>query len=341
MQPCLNTIGRRKEEYLDVLVKDPFLNDYQKLLNSKALRRESHKTQVYTSPKNSHIRTRRIHTDEVISSAVAIASQLGLNVHLCMAATLGHDIGHTPYGHFGETVITELSGKEFRHNVFGVILAQEIERKNQGLNLTYETLLLMLNHSRGKKEYVVGKNKICEEPIPMWADKFAYLTSDANDVVRNGDLSPDQFCEGFQKLGKSQRERLNTLVNALVEDSKKLGRVDFDRDNPVYRYLEEHRQFMYNEVYPKMDFSIQREILQRLYHFFSAESFFEGVDPAICLALLTDEEANHFGELILHAQKPDLNRINHYGICEIIPYLRDKNLNFTDPNLNKEDFTYK
>jgi len=161
----LLTIRKNKKDEDDDYNIDPLLKDYFKILESKALRRLNYKTQVWTCPTiNYNIRTRRIHTDEVEATAIKIASMLNnkgfeINLNLCMAGALGHDIGHTPYGHEGERVLSKLEGKEFKHYIFSVIVAQSIERKGKGLNLTAATLETILNHSSGDKEMTINKQQ--------------------------------------------------------------------------------------------------------------------------------------------------------------------------------------
>ena len=152
--PCL----RRYEEIHDKTLRG-FQNDKNKLLHSKANRRLLEKTQVQSGPENINIRSRKSHTDEVMANSVIISEGLGLNTPLCEAIALGHDIGHVPYGHVGESTLSELCGEKFRHEVFGVCVAQHIERRGQGLNLSLPVLEGILAHSGGSGKIKTDKNQ--------------------------------------------------------------------------------------------------------------------------------------------------------------------------------------
>jgi len=186
--PATSAVRRVERDYdgdgLLIGAVDPFMIDAAlKLMPSRGLRRSARHTQVVPDPTNLHIRTRRSHTDEVCSIAVTLAFALGANPWLCLAGALGHDIGHTPLGHTGEMFLAKKTGRPFRHEVFGLVVTQHIERSGHGLNLTKQTLQAMHRHSRGAKELVVGNLSI-EEAIVMFADKIAYLFADYNDIIR-------------------------------------------------------------------------------------------------------------------------------------------------------------
>jgi dGTPase len=161
----------------------PYLIDAQhKILPSKAIRRLDSKTQVLTGILNKHVRTRLSHTYEVISFAVLAARILGLNENLCYAIALSHDIGHPPLGHNTEKFISTISGKTFRHEIFAVVIAQKIERKGNGLNLTYQVLEGILNHSRGSDSLFLPEKSTPEANLAMYADKIAYIFADINNI---------------------------------------------------------------------------------------------------------------------------------------------------------------
>jgi len=325
-----NTKGRRKayDEELAVHDLDPFMSDYLKIIQSKAHRRLAYKTQVMCSPENPHVRTRGVHTNEVLATATIISEMLGLNTKLCQAISAGHDIGHTPYGHLGERMLTELSGKPFRHNVFSVVVAQHIERKGYGLNLTHETLQGILYHSRGDKELVISKDMPQEYSVVMYSDKIAYTFSDMNDAIRYGYLTEEQAKEYVSSLGANQRVRLNSCIQALVNESRKKGYVSFT-EGPVFEAFDRLKKFMYDNVYYRMDFTMHKEVLKKAYEFF--ESL--GYNPIIAIALMTDMEMNAFGNFLIQNRKPDLHAIKHFGVFEILPYLR-KDIDPNDPDLD-------
>lgn len=166
----------------------PYLVDaHQKIFLSKAMRRLSCKTQVLTDHVNAHTRTRASHTYEVMSIAATVARVLGLNENLCLAIAAGHDIGHAPLGHEGEKFISKVTGKKFRHEIFGVVLAQHLERRNRGLNLTHQVLEGMRWHSRGSGDFDPSSNISEESNVVMFADKLAYIWADVNDIFYRSD----------------------------------------------------------------------------------------------------------------------------------------------------------
>lgn len=311
----------RKEPFDEDLMcnsLDPFMTDYLKILQSKAFRRLAYKTQVLTSPKNPHVRTRAVHTNEVVAISTIIAEKLNLNVNLCKAIALGHDIGHTPYGHLGEKVISDKSRKEFRHNEFGVVLAQCIERRGKGLNCHKETLEGIVNHSRGSKELVLVKNKPQEYNLVMISDKIAYTFSDINDSIRYGFISESNLPKDIHKLGNNQRGRVNSCIKALISESMNKGFISFS-ESSVFNIFNDLKSFMYAKVYSEIDHSLHSAVLTKVYDYFANE--FPNIHPAIPTALLTDTEANIFGDYLLSSRKLDKNLIANISVNEILPYV--------------------
>ena len=325
---------RNDAEYYDVL--DPYRLDSKKLRNSKGYRRLGGKTQVYSLPDNPHVRTRLIHTDEVVSIAVTIAEILGLNVTLTEAIAVGHDIGHTPYGHLGERFLAKVTGKEFRHEIMSVTVAQHIERKGSGLNLTYETLLGMFNHSRGKRALEIDTAIPLECTVAMYADKIAYTFSDFNDASRYGYLNKEKHRadkELWESLGKDQRDRTLNCVKALVEESAEKGFISFADSDIANRYRR-LRDWMYQRIYGEVNWKIQETILEQAYEFFQKDSFFGGCDPVIPLALLTDRDVEMIGDILRASKRLDIDGIRGFGIMEIIPHIRWKGVDPFDPDLD-------
>jgi len=349
MKGCFKSIGRRYEEKEDILIKNPFLNDYTKLLNSKACRRLDSKTQVFFAPDNTHVRTRSDHTREVIANSVTISEQLGLNTYLCIAIALGHDLGHCPDGHSGEEILSKLGHKPFKHYINGVVIAQHIERGGKGLNLTYETLDGILQHSRGAGELTINNEKPLEYAVIMFADKIAYTFSDLNDAIRykylceknekNALLYPNiqEIPACAYELGKDQRERTYNIIKALVTESKKSDTVKFSESKEFEKFME-LRNFMYEEIYPNINSTLHRVVWKELYKYFS--------NNALLVSLLTDEEANQFGYLSVKSKKIKKKDIKNFGVFEIIKDLERnnvdyKNIDYSKPDLRKEDFFHK
>lgn len=316
-----NTEGRKDIFDQDLMCNslDPFMTDYLKILQSKAFRRLAYKTQVLTSPKNPHVRTRAVHTNEVVAISTVLAEKLNLNVNLCQSIALGHDIGHTPYGHLGEKVISDKSGHEFRHNEFGVVLVQCIERSGKGLNCYKETLEGILNHSRGSKALALVKNKPEEYNIVMISDKIAYTFSDINDSIRYGIIVESDLPKDIEILGNNQRSRINSCINAIIKESGSKGFVSFS-DSMVSSIFNYVKKYMYESVYSKIDHSLHYSVLERVYDYFGNE--FPNTHPAIPTALLTDTEANIFGDYLLSSKKLDKSLVCNFGINEILPYIQ-------------------
>ena len=221
---------RRYVEDEDLVISDhqPYRQDADtKIGPSKASRQLQFKTQVVSSPQNGLIRNRASHTMEVVSIATMIADILGLNVDLVRAMSMGHDGGHVPFGHVGEKFLSSCLGKEFRHEVFGVIRLQRIERLGKGVNATHQTLSGILYHSRGNGEMNSVRQMSAEASVTMIADKIGFITSDYNDLVKRRLLPEDEtrnVTELINQLGRYQRERVNRLIMAICRESILAGR---------------------------------------------------------------------------------------------------------------------
>lgn len=305
----------------------------QKIILSKALRRLSCKTQTISLHGNVHIRTRATHTYEVVSIATLIAVILGLNESLCQAIAFGHDIGHAPFGHVGEEFISQVTGKKFRHEIFSVVIAQFIERKGDGLNLTHQVLEGILKHSRGKSPVTISENVSEEANVVMFADKISYIWADINDIFnRTRWLNIKAFPE-LEKLvnlmGKNQRERVARCVKELCIESAQKSKVSFE-DCDAAKLFAEIKDKMYKEIYELVDLQNVKNILQRTYDFLSGIKIIDGVDPAVVTALMTDND------ILTVGNKKIINAEDFYrcSVAEMIPYLRGKNIDFTNPDLN-------
>jgi len=345
LQPYGTSVGRKFKSDVDIHILDPFLNDYARILQSKAYRRLADKTQVMCYPDNPHVRTRLVHTNEVVILALAISEQLGLNNHLCMAIAAGHDLGHTPFGHLGESVFSKYAKdfygeeRDFKHNVNSVVVAQKIERRGRGLNLTFETLEGILHHSRGAGELITHASVPNEYTVVMFADKIAYTFSDLNDAIRYGYLKESEIPHAALKLGLSQRRRTKTVIDALVRESKEKGRVSFS-EGKEYELFKEVKDFMFQEVYFEVDWEIQRTVLRKICEFFAERQDTFGVDPIVLASLLTDKEVIDFGSILLKTRKPGIEKIRNFGIFEIYPHIphpTDGEVDYSNPDLNWKD----
>jgi len=312
---------------------DPFEIDSIKIINCKAFRRLANKTQVFPLPNNPHIRNRQQHTLEVLAIALPLAKFLGLNSALCQAIAYGHDIGHAPFGHFGEKYISEFSGKPFNHAVNGVVIAQYIERKGAGLNLCSETLQGILQHSRtNDPDLKIKKQTIQEISLVMLADKIAYAFADYNDAKRVGYIK-EPNSSNIEAFGAYQRSRVATCFQAIVKESAQKGQISFNASMEAkeFKIL---RQWLYEKIYKPINFDVQKSYLDRLVEFLTTEKYFVGYDPFLLLSLLTDKEVFQFGEFCNTARIPAVESLSNFGVIEIVPWLKDKNIDFSKHGLN-------
>ena len=335
MKILLSDIPKRRfvDDVLEFHVSNVYQDDLLRIMQSKAYRRASFKTQVYTSPRNPHVRTRAVHTNEVIALSMVIADALGLDTNLVQAIAAGHDIGHVPFGHLGEKVLKELSGKAFHHAIFSVVVAQHIERKGRGLNLTKGVLLGILNHARGKNGLVSRLDLPQEFDLVMFADKIAYTFSDLNDVLRYGEIKKSDLPDFVEDLGIDQRARIYNVLNALVQESKEKGRISFS-EGEVFQKFETLRQWMYANVYEKVNRPLQVESIKAVHEYFVDLLELKDFDPIILIALMTDMEVIDLAIQLLGSYKPVWPELRNLGFIELLPYLQNKKIDFTDPDLD-------
>ena len=244
--------GRRVSQEKDPL-RTEFQRDRDRILHCKAFRRLSHKTQVFLGAKGDHYRTRLTHTLEVSQVSRTIARALALNEDLTEAIALGHDLGHTPYGHSGETALREvlekargaerIDGKHhFSHNEQSLRVVDVIENNGRGLNLTEEVRDGILHH-RGKERAFTLEGRIV-----AIADRIAYINHDIDDSIRAGVISESDLPDSTKELlGRSHSERITTLVNAVVEASD--GRDDILMVPEIGEAMDELRDFLFERVY--------------------------------------------------------------------------------------------
>ncbi len=236
-----NSRGRDREE-AECDIRPVFQRDRDRILHCKAFRRLKHKTQVFLTPDGDHYRTRLTHTLEVAQIARTIAKSLRLNEELTEAIALGHDLGHTPFGHAGEAMLNELCEGGFKHNEQSVRIVEKLEKNGRGLNLTWEVRDGILNHQTGSLPSTP------EGRIVRLSDKIAYINHDIDDAIRAHVLEEDDIpMEYRQILGFTTRARLNTLIHDIIINSQ--GVSDIHMSPEVEKAMQELRGFMFVHVY--------------------------------------------------------------------------------------------
>jgi dGTPase len=290
------------------------------------------KTQVFINPRNTHIRTREAHTEEVEAYAVIVACLLGVNVELVRAIASGHDSAHAPFGHLGEYGITKFSGKSFRHEVFACNMFQNIERLGKGLNLRYETLHGILRHSRGSGQMQTFFDEPQENTLMMFADKTVYTFADINDYARVGrNIEEELPIVNF--FGKTQRERINTCIKAIVKESAELGCVSFEKSEVAQNFAE-LRKGMY-EIYPNHNQLTQAlRIMEGVYELISTHERFKGCAPEVVMALLNDQDMFDLSDYAACPYGQGDWIFDQLDVMEIVPFIRDREIDITDPCLD-------
>lgn len=229
---------KRKETECDI--RPVFQRDRDRILHCKAFRRLRQKTQVFLLPDGDHYRTRLTHTLEVSQNARTIAKALRLNEDLAEAIALGHDLGHTPFGHAGERALNGVY--HFEHNVQSLRVVECLERQGQGLNLTWEVRDGILNHK------TAGRPGTLEGGVVRLSDKIAYINHDIDDATRGGILTEDEIPKEIQKvLGASGKERLDTMVHDVIVNS--MDRPEIRMSDEVSQAMSDLRKFMFKNVY--------------------------------------------------------------------------------------------
>lgn len=236
-----DTRGRQREE-TPCAMRTEYQRDRDRLIYCKAFRRLKNKTQVFFSPEGDHYVTRLTHTLDVAQIARSIARALSLNEDLAEAIALGHDLGHTPFGHSGERILNKLSPLGFQHNVQSIRVVDVLEKDGNGLNLTYEVRDGILNHKKS------GKPATLEGKCVSLADRIAYINHDLNDAIRAGLLTLDDVpADIISVLGKTSKERINTAITSIYKNSAGIN--DVKMDAAVEEASENLRAFMFERVY--------------------------------------------------------------------------------------------
>lgn len=235
-----NTRGRVREA-AECPIRTPYQRDRDKVIHCKAFRRLKHKTQVFLSPEGDHYRTRLTHTLEVSQIARTIARALRLNEDLTEAVALGHDLGHTPFGHAGERALNRLMPNGFRHYEQSVRVVERLENDGRGLNLTFEVRDGIRCHTTGQEA------RTMEGRIIRWADKIAYMNHDIDDAIRAGVIRESDIPRDITAvLGDTKNKRITTMVTSLIRNSP-ADVVGMDAD--VLEAYDALHEFMYEAVY--------------------------------------------------------------------------------------------
>ena len=230
----------RKEEESDI--RTVYQRDRDRIIHCKSFRRLKHKTQVFLSPYGDHYRTRLTHTLEVSQIARTIAKAVRANEDLTEAIALGHDLGHTPFGHAGERALSKAGGRPFLHSEQSVRVVERLEKDGKGLNLTWEVRDGIRNHRTSAKPATL------EGDIVRVSDKIAYINHDIDDGIRAGLLREELLPrECTEVLGHKTRDRINTFILDTVENT--LGKPRVAMSEPVETALFRLRAFMFEELY--------------------------------------------------------------------------------------------
>ncbi len=274
-----NSRGRDREE-MQCDIRPVFQRDRDRILHCKSFRRLKHKTQVFLSPKGDHYRTRLTHTLEVSQNARTIAKALRLNEDLVEAIALGHDLGHTPFGHAGERILNTICEGGFRHNEQSVRIVERLEKDGMGLNLTWEVRDGILNHQTSLMPSTL------EGKIVRLSDKIAYINHDIDDAIRARVLEEGDIPGEYREiLGETTRKRLDNLIHNIITNS--LGMNDICMSQEVEHAMRDLRKFMFEKVYcnpvAKREEERAEGLLSRLYQY-----YIEHIDilPAWYLAMM-------------------------------------------------------
>lgn len=258
------SLGRDKEEAQDD-IRTVYQRDRDRIIHSKSFRRLKHKTQVFIAPIGDHYRTRLTHTLEVSQLSRTVSRALRLNDDLTEAIALGHDLGHTPFGHAGERALNEVCPFGFRHYEQSIRVVEKLERDGRGLNLTKEVRDGILNHQWGLHPSTL------EGQIVRFCDKIAYINHDIDDAERAGIMTEEDIPDRFRKsLGESTKERLDTLINDIIYQSIDSDEIRMSPD--IQKEMEDLRHFMYENLYTDSIAKIEEKkvpvLLKILYQYY-------------------------------------------------------------------------
>ena len=298
------------DEPLETDVRTCYQRDCDRIVHSKSFRRLMHKTQVFLNPEGDHYRTRMTHTIEVARIGRTITRALGLNEDLAEAVALGHDLGHTPFGHAGESALTDCLGVPFCHNEQSLRVVDILEKDGKGLNLTYEVRMGILGHTGDRIPETL------EGQIIRRADQIAYVNHDIDDAIRAGVLSNEDIPDSVSDvLGHVHRDRINALVCDCILNSREAGAIVLSPK--VDQALKDLRSFMFERVYrnpvAKSQETKAKDMLKRMYEYycknpnklpddFQPQMSFDGLERTVSdyIAGMTDNYAvDKFNEIFV------------------------------------------
>ena len=296
------TQGRLRVETPDEAdMRTNYQRDIDRIVHCKSFRRLMHKTQVFLQPEGDHYRTRMTHTLEVARIARTIARALNLNEDLTEAIAMGHDLGHTPFGHAGEGALSACIGRPFRHNEQSLRVVDVLENNGEGLNLTYEVRMGILGHTGDRLP------ETREGQIVRLSDRIAYVNHDIDDAIRAGILADTQIPRSIAYiLGDTHSQRIDTMVCDMIMTSREAGEITLSPQ--IANALQELRDFMFEKVYrnpvAKGEERKAKDMLQWLYGYyyehpealpedFQPQLSFDGMERTVCdyIAGMTDKYA--------------------------------------------------
>jgi dGTPase len=303
-------------------LRPAFQHDRDRIIHSKSFRRLKHKTQVFLNPTGDHYRTRLTHTLEVSQIARTIAKALRLNEDLTEAISLGHDLGHTPFGHAGEDTLNEIVPGGFNHADQSLRVVDLLEKDGRGLNLTFEVRDGISKHTKGKGEILSGDLETMaltlEGQVVRLADIVAYINHDIDDAIRGGVISPKDIPGDCLKcLGDTHSKRINTMVNDIIRETLQSGDGKLFISKEVLAGIGNLREFLWEHVYENdavhADFHKATKILRELYQYLvdhpdyfltltQVDSLYDSLGRCVCdfLAGMTDRYAfNLYEKLFL------------------------------------------
>ncbi len=267
----------RKIPEKECSIRPAFQRDRDRIIHSKSFRRLKHKTQVFLTPTGDHYRTRLTHTLEVSQIARTMAKALCLNEDLTEAIALGHDLGHTPFGHAGEEILNEIYPGGFQHAAQSLRVVDILEKEGKGLNLTWEVRDGIFKHSKGKGEVIPEDpqeaSATYEGRLVRIADIIAYINHDIDDAMRAGLIASQDIPQDcLERLGKSHGQRIDSMVRDIVEQAQGSDPLKIDLSPSAMEATVKLRDFLYDRVYdlPQVhrDFVKSAKIIRELYAYF-------------------------------------------------------------------------